>query len=201
MQSHPQIIKMLRYITAPTISQMRLGQIAGVGTTGGFEEKGNMPSHEQAERLARWFREHLDHERFPWIAQNAPPLSAPELRIAERFDSTKRLKELNDKHTDWTNSGLKIMTVGVCAGFFNEIELIATARGRGIPMFWEHNLNQLIEFVSQGTYYGSSWNAQELFPDVPGMLVRSGLESIQEAPKSIAETREEYTPEIEPDEV
>jgi hypothetical protein len=121
--------------------------------------------------------------------------------VGIRLDSTKRLKELNDKYTDWTGSGLNIMAVGVCAGFFNDIELIATARGRGIPIFWEHNLDQLIEFVSQGNYYGSPWSVRELFPDVPDAMVRVGLESIQEAPKSIAEEREVYTPESEPDEV
>ena len=121
--------------------------------------------------------------------------------VGIRIDSTKRLKELNDKHTDWISSGLNVIAVGVCAGFFNDIELIATARGRGIPIFWEHNLDQLIAFVSQGNYYGSPWNARELFPDVPDVIVRAGLESIQEAPKSIAEEREGYTLESEPDEV
>jgi hypothetical protein len=320
IQANPHIVKMLRYTTAPTISQMRLGQIAGLGTTLGFEEKGITPSFEQAERLARWFREHLDRQRFPWNDPTASPLSAAELRVAERYamlwtvslisnqntatayrtrrkqlqeaaiaqaleyaglseqrrlslptnrrrtsrgalatpkpprqggissaddiqpghfvreqkilfgkrqkadltarpgasdqlicveakavgiriDSTKRLKELNDKHTDWIGSGLSIAAVGVCAGFFNDIELIATVRGRGIPVFWEHNLDQLIAFVSEGTYYGSPWNARDLFPDVPDAMVRVGLESIQEAPKSIAEEREGYTPESESEQV
>ncbi len=319
IQAHPRIVKMLRYTTAPTISQMRLGQIAGLRTTGGFEEKGIPPSLEQAEHLARWFREHLDQERFPWIARDVSPLSTGELRVAERYaklwtvslianqntatdyrnrrkehqeaaianvlehaglieqrklgmslsqrpasragapvsqprrrggiskvddiqpghfvreqkllfgkkqkadltarpradaqlicieakavgiriDSTKRLKELNDKHTDWINSGLNITTVGVCAGFFNDIELIATARGRGIPIFWEHNLDQLLAFVNSGTYYGFPWNPRELFPDVPDDTVYEGLESIKEARRSIAEEQWEYLVETEPDE-
>ena len=38
--------------------------------------------------------------------------------VGIRIDSTKRLKELNDKFTDWEKSRLPITTVGVCAGFF-----------------------------------------------------------------------------------
>ena len=143
-------------------------------------------------------RQKADLTARPGLAEKLICVEAKAVGI--RIDSTKRLKELNDKHTDWIGSGLNVMVVGVCAGFFNEIELIATARSRGIPIFWEHNLDQLIAFVSQGDYYGSPWNARELFPDVSDITVRAGLESIQEAPKSIAEEHETYTSESEPDE-
>ncbi|MFL5806912.1 MAG: XamI family restriction endonuclease [Roseiflexaceae bacterium] len=317
--SHPGIVKMLRYTTAPTISQMRLGQIAGLRTTADFEEKGIRPSPEQAERLALWFREHLDQERFLWLADDDLQRPTAELGVAERYaklwtvslianqntatayrnrrkarqeeaianalrhvgfaeqrklglpltqgrarrrelppaqtrkpggiskvedvqpghfvreqkllfgknqkadltarpeadnrlicieakavgiriDSTKRLKELNDKHTDWINSGLDIITIGVCAGFFNDIELIATARGRGIPIFWERNLDQLIAFVREGIYYGSVWKPNELFPDIPTAAIQAELESIKATSRSIAEAGEEYTTESEPSE-
>ncbi len=302
LMTRPRIIKILRYAVAPSISQMRLGQIAGIGTTDSFEEKGRVPTGEQAERFARWFQQQLDRERFPWLDEAAAPLSESERSIAERYakvctvalvsdqntatayrrrrklrqeeeiasalrlaglreqgylgiqptsqqtaflaavqprqwahrlggittlndvwpghfvreqkilsgrrqkadltarpiamaqlycieakavgirlDSTKRLKELNDKQADWARSGLPITPVGVCAGFFNLIELVATIRGRGIPIFWEHNLRELAAFVMDGTYYGALWNPAVLFPEVPPDEVQRRLEEIEAA--------------------
>jgi hypothetical protein len=102
--------------------------------------------------------------------------------VGIRIDSTKRLKELNDKFTDWTKSTLPITTVGVCAGFFNDMELIATIRGRGIPIFFEHDLARLTTFLRTRTYYDADWNPAALFPDVPVEAVRATLEKIQTAP-------------------
>lgn len=298
LQAHPRAIKMLRYTSAPTISQMRLGQFAGLGSTAPFEEAGAAPTREQATQLAEWFRAHLDRDRFPWVATDGAPMSAAEEAVAQRYaklwtvslianqntatkyrnlrkarqedavaaafdrtglhrqlrlgstfgsgapraprrggsqnrrpdgivalddvapghyvrerkiwygkrqkadltarpsgqnrlicveakavgiriDSTKRLKELNEKGTDWANSSLPITTAGVCAGFFNASELIATIRGRGIPIFWEHALDEMAAFVTQGLYYGAPWDPARLFPDVPDEDVRAVLERIE----------------------
>lgn len=101
--------------------------------------------------------------------------------VGIRIDSTKRLKELNDKYTDWTKSGLPITTVGVVAGFFNEIELVATIKGRGIPIFFEHELGPLTDYLMNGRYFGEAWNPAVLFPDVPITEVEAGVAKIAAA--------------------
>lgn len=68
IQANPRIIKILRYCLTPSISQMRLGQLIGLGTTEAFEEQGKAPAAEQAGNLARWFDANLDRERFPWTS-------------------------------------------------------------------------------------------------------------------------------------
>jgi hypothetical protein len=84
---------------------------------------------------------------------------------------------LNDKYTDWAGSGLPITTVGVCAGFFNDMELIATIQKRGIPIFFEHDLSRLAQFLQSGLYYDDPWNPAALFPDVPTAEVEAALMS------------------------
>jgi hypothetical protein len=292
IQANPRIIKILRYCLTPVISQMRLGQIIGLGTTEGFEEQGRAPDSEQASNLARWFNASLDRERFPWttgpvgwgeaeriIAEHyaklwtvslvsnqntatkyrnqrkdrqekviadalggigltfqqrlcaAPKgqrrpssggihfrsdvdprsyvkekkiLAGSEKRqksdltarptdderlfcieaksVGIRIDSTKRLKELNDKFTDWAKSSLPITTVGVVAGFFNDLELIATIKKRGIPIFFEHDLSALTAFLTSGQYFGTAWNPAGVFLDVADTDVETAMEKITTAP-------------------
>jgi hypothetical protein len=302
IQANPKTIKTLRYCLAPVISQMRLGQLIGLGTTEGFEEQGLVPSDEQADRLARWFNDYLDRERFQWLAR--PDMSAAERGLAETYaklwtvslqsnqntatkyrtqrkeqqekaiaaalegmglkfqeklgppqasrprrkagdpphppqprrpggidavddilpghyvkekkilggsqkkqksdltarpsdapalfcieakavgiklDSTKRLKELNDKYTDWKGSSLPITTVGVVAGMFSDAELVATIKQRQIPVFFEHDLGQLVEFLRSRQYYGAAWNPAALFAEVPETELVEALENIQTA--------------------
>jgi hypothetical protein len=97
---------------------------------------------------------------------------------------------LNDKYTDWAKSRLPITTVGVVAGFFNAIELIATIKKRGIPIFFEHDLPRLMAFLQSGLYYDSPWDPAALFPDVPQVEVEAALEKIQTAPVEAGETGE-----------
>lgn len=274
LKAAPKIIKTLRYCLAPVISQMRLGQLVGIGTTEAFEEQGTVPTADQAERLARWFNDYLDRDRFPWLDQ--PKMKGAELELAESYaklwtvslqsnqntateyrtkrkeqqesaiaaaltgmglkdqdlqpkspqkeknkrnpkpqklggineiddvrpahyvrnkkilagsqkkqttdlavrpstepklfcieakavgiklDSTKRLKELSDKSSEWKTHSF-IVTVGVIAGMFSENELFATIN-QGIPIFFEHALDKLVDFLNTGVYYGAKWN-----PDV-----------------------------------
>ncbi len=285
LRGKPRIIKTLRYCLAPVISQMRLGQLIGIGTTEAFEEQGATPTPDQAERLAEWFRAHLDRERFRWLGGAA--MSEPERRLAEiyarlwtvslqsnqntstqyrnqrkerqeqaiadallgipltfqpaiapsatgvrhggvndvedirprhfarekkvlggsqkkqkadvivrptdapllfcieakavgiRLDSTKRLKELSDKQTDWKGSSLPVITIGVIAGMFSVAELVATIKLRGIPIFFEHDLGKLTEFLTQGTYFGSGWNHLALFPNTSADELQKGLKKLQ----------------------
>lgn len=301
VRAHPRVVKVLRYCLTPVISQMRLGQLIGLGTTEGFEEQDRIPDPEQAGSLARWFNANLDRERFPWTAgpvgwgeaeravaeqyaklwtvsllanQNTatryrnqrkgrqekaigdalceigltfqtrlcpapkgqkrpgaggihfPTDVAPKCFVKEkkilagsekkqkadltarpsdderlfcieakavgiRIDSTKRLKELNDKFTDWKKSTLPITTVGVVAGFFNDIELIATIKRRGIPIFFEHDLSSLAVFLQTGQYFGAVWNPVGLFPDVAEPEVKAAAEIIATAPAEEKERRPE----------
>ena len=304
LQQHPHVIKILRYCLAPTISQMRLGQIVGIGSTRPFEVDDKRPSDQVAGELAQWFQSYLDRERFPWTLTVPPAWSAPERQIAEhyaklctvalvsnqntdtlyrnkrqkiqedaiaaalvaiglilqaepgqpqpprprrkkgdprrpsgissiddvqpgsyvkekviltglernqksdltvrpavqpalfvpprlfcieakavgiRIDSAKRLKELNDKFTDWNGCPLPIFTLGVCAGFFNAIELMATIRVKGIPIFFEHDLAHLGAFLQTGNYFGSPWDPKTLFTDVPQEELQAALEKITSA--------------------
>ncbi len=312
LQDHPQIIKVLRYCLAPVISQMRLGQIIGITSTGPFEKDGTKPGPQQAADLVRWFENYLDRERFAWTGPTPPPWSVAERQIAEhyaklctvalvsnqntatqyrmkrqkmqedaiaaalvaggltlqarvgpvpsatgrkkkgegparrprkgpagvssaddvqpshfvraatvlaglernqsadltvrpgpapklfcieakavgiRIDSAKRLKELNDKYTDWqaVKPKLDLVTLGVCAGFFNLIELIATIRVRGIPMFFEHDLAPLADFLQTGNYFGSPWEPKALFTEVPAEALREALDKITSAEPDVEE--------------
>ena len=313
IRARPRTVKILRHAVVPVISQMRMGQLAGMRSTEPFEEAGLPPTTGQAEQMAGWFREYLDRDRFTWVGGAGPMPSAGEQRVAEhyaklwtvslvanqnaltdyrnvrkanqeraiadslraaglaeqlglgprpsptlpgiprargsrsprthraggiqstddvwpghfvaekkvlygrrqkadltarpssrpqlvcieakavgiRIDSTKRLKELNDKCTDWQACPLPIVTAGVCAGFFNEAELVATIRGRGIPVFWEHDLDRLQEFVVRGTYYGAPWDPASLFSEVPTERVLEGLEEIQTARSTSTEAGDE----------
>lgn len=300
---NPKTIKTLRYCLAPMISQMRLGQIIELSTTEAFEEQGVVPTEQQADRLARWFNEYLDRDRFQWLAR--PEMSAAEKGLADtyaklwtvslqsnqntatkyrtqrkeqqekaiadalmrmglqfqktlgttreprarrkpgdpphppapprpggindvddvqprhyvkekkilggsqkkqksdltarptaaerlycieakavgiRLDSTKRLKELNDKFTDWKGSSLPIMTVGVVAGMFRDAELVATIKQRQIPIFFEHDLDKLTKFLTTHDYYGATWNPAGLFGEIPKAELDEAVEKIQTAP-------------------
>ncbi len=86
--------------------------------------------------------------------------------------------QLNRKCTDWSRSSLPILTVGVLAGFFNAIELIATIKKRGIPIFFEHDLAELTAYLRDGLYFGSNWNPSELFNDVAEKEVSAALEKM-----------------------
>jgi hypothetical protein len=258
-----------------------------MSSTDAFEEQGTVPDDQQADRLAMWFNDYLDKERFRWLAakmsdaerglaetyaklwtvslqsnQNtatryrmlrkeqqekviaaalagmgltfqeklgsggkgkrpggidsaddvqpkcyvkekkiigrsqkrqksdltARPSEKPDLFCIEakavgiKLDSTKRLKELNDKYTDWKGSGLPITTIGVLAGMFSDTELVATIKQRRIPIFFEHALDKLVEFLRDGLYYRAPWEPARLFEEVPAAEVSEALESIQTAP-------------------
>ncbi len=115
--------------------------------------------------------------------------------VGIRIDSTKRLKELNDKFTDWTRSSLlRITTVGVVAGFFNHLELIATIKKRGIPIFFEHDLSPLIAFLTSGEYFGAAWKPADVFPDVPDSDVEAAMEKIVTVPTDEEDKLPEETP-------
>jgi len=118
----------------------------------------------------------------------ARPALEPKLFCVEakavgiRLDSTKRLKELNDKYTDWKGSSLPITTVGVVAGMFSDTELVATIKQRQIPIFFEHDLVKLVEFLKSRMYYGAPWKPDSLFAEIPEKELTEALENILTAP-------------------
>lgn len=61
----PRIIKILRYLLVPSISQMKLGQIVGMSSTAGVED-GSAITPNLSVKLARILRQNLDRSRFVW---------------------------------------------------------------------------------------------------------------------------------------
>jgi hypothetical protein len=103
--------------------------------------------------------------------------------VGIKLDSTKRLKELNDKYTDWMGSGLPITPVGVVAGMFSDAELVATIKKRRIPIFFEHDLGELVAFLNHGLYFGDPWDPDALFPDVTETELEDASKKIDAAPE------------------
>lgn len=73
--SDSRIIKILRYCMLPVISQMKLGQLIGINTTGVFEDK--LVDHGSslykklqaiAPPLCQLFNDYLDKQRFIWLS-------------------------------------------------------------------------------------------------------------------------------------
>ena len=66
----PRIIKILRYAIAPSISQMKFGQMFGISSVGVFEDaKGRLSLHLKwiAPQIAIFATKHLDRARFGWL--------------------------------------------------------------------------------------------------------------------------------------
>ena len=64
---------------------------------------------------------------------------------------------------------------------------MATIKKRQIPIFFEHNLAKLVEFLKSRVYYGSLWNPAALFPEVSTKELSEALEKIQTAATGDAE--------------
>ncbi len=68
----PRIIKILRYMTVPTLSQMKLGQLLGIATTEQFEQSSDPSLQTKREleklspKLSELFRKNLDKGRLIW---------------------------------------------------------------------------------------------------------------------------------------
>jgi len=65
---------------------------------------------------------------------------------------------------------------------FSDAELVATIKQRQIPIFFEHDLARLVEFLRSGLYYGEPWDPAGLFAEVPAEELTEALENIQTAP-------------------
>jgi len=79
--AEPRIIKILRYAIAPSISQMKFGQMFGISSVGVFEDaKGRLPAELRriAPQIAAFATKHLDRARFGWLDDKS--LSIPVAR-------------------------------------------------------------------------------------------------------------------------
>jgi hypothetical protein len=68
IRDNPNIIKILRNIVKPPISQMKFGQFVGVNSTRSYEkESPTTPNNEIAEQMAKFVQENIDERKFPWL--------------------------------------------------------------------------------------------------------------------------------------
>jgi hypothetical protein len=67
--------------------------------------------------------------------------------VGVKIDSTKRMKEIRNKHTAWnTEFGRQIEVCAVVAGWIPTNE-IRSLLDEGIHVFWEHRLDPFAEFL------------------------------------------------------
>ncbi len=83
------IIKVLRYSLVPVISQMKLGQLVGLNTTGDFEDAAVVTGTKAhtlariASRLVEIFNRQLDAQRFIWLQRS--DMTKREVDIAVQY--------------------------------------------------------------------------------------------------------------------
>ena len=58
---------------------------------------------------------------------------------------------------------------------------MATIGARGIPIFFEHDLAPLADFLKTGNYFGAPWAPEALFKEVPRQELQEALEKIASA--------------------
>ncbi|QIB75240.1 XamI family restriction endonuclease [Halogeometricum borinquense] len=72
IREDPRIVRILRYLVKPKISQMKFGQFAGVNSTNNYEEytlaEASTPNHQIAQDLADFTAANLDPEKVPWLS-------------------------------------------------------------------------------------------------------------------------------------
>lgn len=71
IREEPNVVKVLRYLVKPPISQMKFGQFAGVNSTDSYEDDDpTTPQHETAEQMADFVEQNIDQRKVPWLTQN-----------------------------------------------------------------------------------------------------------------------------------
>jgi hypothetical protein len=82
IQGDTRILKILRYCIAPSISQMKFGQLFGLRSTASIESRRHGPGSSAARALASkatevaaFIRANLDQSRFEWATSGSPPES------------------------------------------------------------------------------------------------------------------------------
>lgn len=68
IREEPNVVKILRYLVKPPISQMKFGQFNGVGSTGNYEkENPSSPAKATAEEMADFMEQNMDERKVPWL--------------------------------------------------------------------------------------------------------------------------------------
>jgi len=68
IREEPNVVKILRYLVKPPISQMKFGQFNGVGSTGNYEnENPSTPAKSTAEEMADFMEQNIDKRKVPWL--------------------------------------------------------------------------------------------------------------------------------------
>ncbi|MDR5657737.1 XamI family restriction endonuclease [Halodesulfurarchaeum sp. HSR-GB] len=68
IRKEPRVVKILRYLVKPPISQMKFGQFNGVGSTTNYEgEDPSTPNKDIAQQMADFMQTNMDERKVPWI--------------------------------------------------------------------------------------------------------------------------------------
>jgi hypothetical protein len=68
IREEPNVVKILRYLVKPPISQMKFGQFNGVGSTGNYEDDDpSTPSKAVAKQMADFMQNNMDERKVPWL--------------------------------------------------------------------------------------------------------------------------------------
>ncbi|MWV65665.1 XamI family restriction endonuclease [Halorubrum sp. JWXQ-INN 858] len=71
IREEPNVVKLLRYLVKPPISQMKFGQFAGITSTDSYEkESPTTPQHDTAEQMADFVERNLDERKVPWLNED-----------------------------------------------------------------------------------------------------------------------------------
>lgn len=68
IREEPNVVKILRYLVKPPISQMKFGQFNGVGSTTNYEgDDPSTPAKATAQEMAKFMEENMDERKVPWL--------------------------------------------------------------------------------------------------------------------------------------
>jgi len=68
IREEPRVVKILRYLVKPPISQMKFGQFNGVGSTTNYEDEDpSTPNKDVAQQMADFMQSNMDERKVPWI--------------------------------------------------------------------------------------------------------------------------------------
>jgi hypothetical protein len=71
IREEPRVVKILRYLVKPPISQMKFGQFNGVGSTTNYEgEDPSTPNKDVAKQMADFMQSNMDERKVPWISRD-----------------------------------------------------------------------------------------------------------------------------------
>jgi hypothetical protein len=69
IRQEPNVVKILRYLVKPPISQMKFGQFNGVGSTTNYEDDDpSTPARDTAAAMARFMERNMDERKVPWLS-------------------------------------------------------------------------------------------------------------------------------------